>query len=721
MVKIATPTIEEIIQRAAEAYGPEAEDKIRRAYTRAQAAHDGQKRDSGEPYLTHCHAVAGILSDLNLDPSTIAAGLLHDAVEDTHLTIHDLEVEFGKEVAMLVDGVTKLTQLDQTSVQRVGDRKDRESESLRKMFLAMGKDARVIFIKLADRIHNLRTLGSLPEDRRKRIAQETLEIFAPLANRMGIWQMKWELEDLGFRYLNPERYKEIATLIHERQADRETHIQQLAERLRERLEAEGIHAEVTGRPKHIYSIYQKMERKGLSFEQIFDVRAIRVIVDAVPQCYHALGVVHQIWRPIPNQFDDYIAAPKENLYRSLHTAVATQDGKTLEVQIRTPEMHREAEYGIAAHWKYKEGSKRDAAYEEKLSEWRKQLETGHEAVTAEEFIDSLKTDLFQDRVYVYTPKGKIIDLPTGSTPIDFAYFVHTEIGDRCRGARVNGKLVNLDYPLQTGDRVEILTAKRGGPSRDWLNPHLGYIKTQRARTKIRQWFKKQDRNENIAQGRAILDKELKQLGATSISHEMLAPLFGFDKVEDFLAAIGQGDINTQQIASKVIEQEQESPPEPEPELPPAPPVLQPKSKTVSVKGTSGLLTNVARCCNPLPGDETVGYITRGRGVTIHRRDCPNILRCRETERLIEVDWGTSEETHPVMIKITAYDRGGLLRDIAAVVAAENINMSSVSVSTQKNIATFFATLQIANIDQLSRALTKLDQIHNVVEVQRHTG
>ena len=723
MVKIVTPTLEEIIHRTSETYGPEAEDTIRRAYARASVAHANQKRESGEPYLTHCHAVAGILSDLNLDPATIAAGILHDVVEDnSEISISDLEVEFGKEVAMLVDGVTKLTLLDETSGQRLGDREDPESESLRKMFLAMGKDPRVIFVKLADRLHNLRTLNALPDDRRKRIAQETLEIFAPLANRMGIWQMKWELEDLGFRYLNPERYKEIAALIHERQADRETHVQELARQLRERLEAEGIQADVTGRPKHIYSIHQKMDRKGLTFEQIFDVRAVRVMVNSIPECYHALGVVHQVWRPIPNQFDDYVAVPKDNLYRSLHTAVLIEGGKTLEVQIRTREMHQEAEYGIAAHWKYKEGgSKRDAAYEEKINELRKQIETGQEATNAREFVDSLKTDLFEDRVYVYTPKGKIIDLPAGSTPIDFAYFVHTEIGDRCRGARVNGKLVNLDHKLETGDRVEILTSKRGGPSRDWLNPHLGYTKTQRARTKIRQWFKKQDRTENMAQGKLILDKELRQLGAVSVSHEMLAPMFGFDKVEDLFAAIGQGDINTQQIATKVMEVERKNQPKPVLELPPAPPVLQPSSKTLSIKGTSGLLTNVARCCNPLPGDETIGYITRGRGVTIHRRDCANILRCREPERLVEVDWGASEETHPVMVKITGFDRGGLLRDIAAVVAAENISMSSVSVSTQKNVATFFATLQIANIDQLSRALTKIDQIPNVVEVQRHTG
>ena len=723
MVKIATPALDVIIARACETYGPEARDKLTRAYVRAEAAHANQRRESGEPYLTHCHAVAGILSDLDLDPATIAAGLLHDVVEDSLVTVQDLEVEFGQEVASLVDGVTKLTKLDQTSERRAGNREDRESESLRKMFIAMDEDIRVVLIKLADRIHNMRTLSALPEDRRKRIAQETLEIFAPLANRLGIWQMKWELEDLGFRYLNPERYKEIAALIHERQADRETHMNQIVQRLEERLEAEGIHAQVSGRPKHIYSINRKMERKGLPFEQIFDVRAVRVIVESVAQCYQALGIVHQLWRPIPGLVDDYIAVPKDNLYRSLHTAVVADDGKTLEIQIRTQEMHRTAELGIAAHWKYKEGGQHDSAYEQKIASLRSQMDWRHEVTDAREFVDSLKTDVFQDRVYIFTPKGKLIDLPTGSTPIDFAYFIHTEIGDRCRGAKVNGKLVSLDYQLCTGDQIEILTAKRGGPSRDWLNPHLNYIKTERARTKIRQWFKKQDRNVNILQGREILDKELKRLGATDVSYETLAPMFGFDKVEELLAAIGQGDINSQQIATKIIEaeREREPEPEPEPEFTSAPPVPMTTSKALSVRGTGGLLTNIARCCGPLPGDDIIGYITRGRGVTIHRRDCSNILRCRDRDRLIEVDWGQSEETHPVMVKITGYDRGGLLRDIAAVVAAENVNMSSVSVSTQKSIATLFATLEIASISQLSRVLTKIDRIPNIVEVQRHTG
>jgi guanosine-3',5'-bis(diphosphate) 3'-pyrophosphohydrolase len=408
------------------------------------------------------------------------------------------------------------------------------------------------------------------------------------------------------------------------------------------------------------------------------------------------------------------------MYRSLHTAVLADDGKTLEVQIRTDDMHRTAEYGIAAHWKYKEGGKHDRIYEQKIAWVRSQMDWRQDVTDAREFIDSLKTDVFQDRVYAFTPKGKLIDLPAGSTPIDFAYYVHTQIGDRCRGAKVNGKLISLDYQLRTGDQVEILTTKRGGPSRDWLNPHLGYVKTQRARTKIRQWFKRQDRNENIAEGRAILDKELKQLGADSISYETLVPMFDFDELDDFLAAIGQGDINPQQIATKIVEAERKS--KPEPELLIAPPVPRPMtSPTLSVRGAAGLLTNIARCCNPLPGDDIIGYITRGHGVTIHRRDCSNVLRSREPERLIEVDWGRSEQTYPVMVKIMAYDRGGLLRDIAAVVAAENVSMSSVSVSTQKSVATFFATLEITSIDQLSLVLTKIDRIPNVIEVQRQTG
>ena len=454
---------------------------LRRAFSVAREAHHGQMRASGEPYISHCLATAHILADLRMDTPTVAAALLHDVVEDTSYTQEQLEAEFGAEIAKLVDGVTKLGQIDQLSgMSERNIKEDARAESLRKMFLAMVDDVRVVLIKLADRLHNMRTLGSLSEDKRSRIARETLEIFAPLANRLGIWQIKWELEDLSFRYLDPPKYREITHLIDERGPDREHYIEVLIDQVQRELEKAGIKAEISGRPKHIYSIYRKMQRKGVEFDQIYDVRAIRIIVATVRDCYAALGVVHGKWRPIPGEFDDYIATPKDNLYRSLHTAVLGPGGKPLEVQIRTNEMHHSAEYGIAAHWRYKESHKRDPAFENKIAWLRQLMEWRQEVTDANEFVDSLKTDVFQDHVYVFTPKGDIIDLPAGATPIDFAYHVHTEVGHRCRGAKVNGKLVRLDYQLKNGDKVEIITAKRGGPSRDWLNPHLGYVKTTRA-------------------------------------------------------------------------------------------------------------------------------------------------------------------------------------------------------------------------------------------------
>jgi len=703
---------------------PADRDLIQRAYQLAALAHEGQTRASGEPYIQHSLAVAKILADLRLDPVVIAAGLLHDVVEDTGFTMEDIQREFGDEVARLVDGVTKLQQIDQLSQMEQRPLKDLNSESLRKTFLAMVDDVRVVLIKLADRLHNMRTLGALPEERRKRIARETLEVFAPLANRLGIWQMKWELEDLGFRHLEPQKYKEIARLIAERRSEREAQIQRIVAMLEKKLTEAGIKADVSGRPKHIYSIYKKMLRKGVTFDQIYDERAIRVIVDDIPTCYYVLGIVHNLWRPIPGEFDDYIATPKDNMYRSLHTAVIADDGKPLEVQIRTWEMHWTAEYGIAAHWRYKEeGGKRDIDYENKIAWLRSLLDWRYDVADATDFVESLKTDVFQDRVYVFTPKGDIIDLPAGATPIDFAYHVHTEIGDRCRGAKVNGRLVSLDYQLKTGDQVEILTAKRGGPSRDWLNPHLGYVKTQRARAKIRQWFKRQDREKNIAQGRDFLERELKRLGVDGVAHERLAKLFGYDKVEDFLAAVGTGDINSQQIAAQIVnlEMEQRAAEAIAPALPeetPTPPPLTVDG--VQVRGTGGLLTHIARCCHPLPGDDIIGYITRGRGVTIHRRDCPNILALREHERLIEVAWGRSQRTYPVMVKIVAFDRGGLLHEISGIVAGEGINMSQVNVTTSRNIATFYTTMEITGIDQLSRVLAKIERVPNVIEARRQT-
>lgn len=716
-------TVSGVLNRITASVSQEDRELIERVYEVAEHAHDGQARASGEPYIVHSLAVALMLADLHLDPKTIAAGLLHDVPEDTAVTIDQVRDMFGAEIASLVDGVTKLSQIDRLSGDGRTSIEEQRAESLRKMFLAMVQDVRVVLIKLADRLHNMRTLGALPEDKRRRIAQETLDIFAPLANRLGFWQLKWELEDLSFRYLDPEMYHEIAQRIAERRGDRERQIAQIASILKERLREAGIEAVVDGRPKHIYSIYRKMQRKGLDFDQIYDVQGVRVIVDTVGDCYASLGVVHSLWTPIPGEFDDYIATPKDNMYQSLHTAVVGPDGKPLEVQIRTHEMHRTAEYGIAAHWRYKEGSKqRDIAFEKKIAWLRSLMEWRQEVASASEFLDSMKTDVFQDRVYVFTPKGEIVDLPAGSTPIDFAYHIHSEIGDRCRGAKVNGRLVSLDYQLRTGDQVEIITAKRGGPSRDWLNPHLGYVKTSRAQQKIRQWFRKQDRAENIAQGRAIVERELKRLGLEDVNLEQLGRALQYDKVDDFFAAVGYGDVSIQNLTTKALEIEREAVAE-LPLPPTAPPPPQISASEVTVTGVGNLLTTLAKCCNPLPGDDIVGYITRGRGVTIHRRDCPNILARTDRERLIQVDWGVARrQTYPVKIEVSAYDRGGLLRDIAAVVADEKASMSAVNARTDKrdNTAIFTATLEIEDIAQLSRILTRIYRLPNVLEVRRQT-
>ncbi|HZY45660.1 MAG TPA: bifunctional (p)ppGpp synthetase/guanosine-3',5'-bis(diphosphate) 3'-pyrophosphohydrolase, partial [Anaerolineae bacterium] len=692
-------------------------EMITKAFALAEKAHLGQKRSSGEPYVQHCLAVANILTEFHLDAPTIAAALLHDTLEDTTVTRSELKTKFGEEVASLIEGVTKLGQFDQLDSKGERSYDERELESLRKMFLAMVDDPRVVLIKLADRLHNMRTLGALTEDRRERIAKETLELFAPLANRLGIWQMKWELEDLGFRYLYPDKYREIAALIDERLPNREDYIDEIIRKLQDKLKAEGIQsAEISGRPKHIYSIWKKMERKG-GFDQVYDVRAVRVIVDTVAQCYAVLGIVHSMWQPIRGEFDDYIATPKDNFYQSLHTAVVADEGKTLEAQIRTHDMHRHAELGIAAHWRYKEGGKSDLKYEEKIKWFRQLMDFRSDISDAKEFVDSLRNDVFQDRVYVFTPKGKLIDLATASTPIDFAYQIHTDVGDRCRGARVNGSLVPLDYQLQTGDRVEILTAKRGGPSRDWLNPNLGYVKTERARTKIKVWFKKQDREANIAQGREILERELRRLSVEALPHDAVAKLFNLDKVDDFFEKIGSNDISSQAIVSKVIEADRKAnPPEEEPVNFVAPSKLEVSDLTV--RGTGGLLTTLATCCNPVPGDAIVGYVTRGRGVTVHKRNCVNIVHSSEAERLIEVSWGSKQRTYPVTIKITAYDRDGLLRDVAAVITGGSVNMSSVNVTTNKNIATFLATLEIAGTSQLSTVMDRIERLPNIIEVRR---
>jgi guanosine-3',5'-bis(diphosphate) 3'-pyrophosphohydrolase len=701
---------------------PTDRELIKRAYRVAEKAHRKQQRASGEPYINHCLAVAMILVELGAPIPAIVAGLLHDTVEDTHVSLNELRRDFGDEVANLVDGVTKLTQLPRVShtgkraLDPLATKGELARETLRKTFLAMGEDVRVVVIKLADRLHNMRTLSHLPAEKQERIAQETLEIFAPLANRLGIWQMKWELEDLAFRYVHPESYKEIASSVAQRRTDREESLNKISNRLRQVLAESGVNAEVSGRPKHLYSIHRKMERKGVPFDMVYDVRGVRILVENDSQCYLTLGVIHTHWKPVPGTFDDYIATPKDNFYQSLHTAVIFDDGKTLEVQIRTQEMHENAEYGIAAHWRYKEGRTREEAFEQRVLWLRRLMEWRQDVDDATDFVTAMKTDVFDDRVYVFTPKGDIIDLPAGSTPIDFAYHVHTSVGHRCRGAKINGKLVSLDTKLSTGDAVEILTAKRGGPSRDWLNVSLEMVKSQRARSKIRQWFRRQDREQNVSHGRLLLERELRRLGLEGVGYERVAKELTFNSVEELLAAIGTGDLNLSRIIT-VLE------PEEQPEL------IEPdslesdlskavESEEISILGLSGLLTHLGRCCNPAPGDPIVGYITRGRGATIHRQDCPNVLRIKDRERLVQVSWGRHEQTYPVSVRLRAYDRDGLMRDVSTLVANEGISMTSINVSTKNSLAIFDLVMGIRDVSQLSRILNRLEALPNVLEARR---
>lgn len=737
-----SPLLENLMEVLPENYSVIDREFIIQAYNYAEEAHRTQKRASGEPYISHCVAVAIILAELKVQPVVVAAGLLHDTVEDTPITLDDIKRDFGDEVARLVDGVTKLTHLPRVSRADQHDaelfenqdsrntaekeelldsqlardrRRDLANETLRKTFLAMGEDIRVILIKLADRLHNMRTLGFMPERKRKRIAQETLDIFAPLANRLGIWQLKWELEDLGLRHTNPEKYKEIAQNLAETRVERERQMKAITDQLAKLIAESGIKTEISGRSKHIYSIYRKMVDKNKPFEQVRDLRGVRLIVPDVPSCYAVLGIIHTHWRPIPSEFDDYIAAPKDNFYQSLHTAVLYDDGKPLEVQIRTPEMNQNAEFGIAAHWRYKEKGPRDENYEQRINWLKKVMEWRQEVEDANEFVDGMKTDVFKDRVYVFTPRGDIIDLPAGATPIDFAYTVHTEIGNRCRGAKVNGKLISLDYALKTGEQVEILTAKQGGPSRDWLNSNLGLVKTQRARSKIKAWFKHQNREQNLSQGKEMLEREFRRVGLVNYDLESLAKAFDYKSLEDLFVAVGCGDVSLGHIINTLSEgQAGEAQPF---EIKPS----QPKDLTenaVAVLGLRNILTNFARCCNPVPGDEIVGYITRGRGATIHRQDCPNILRSKDRDRIVRVTWGEPQHTFPVEIQIKAYDRSGLMGDISTLLNNENINLKDIKIDVTHNLASIMMVVEVADIAQLSRILTKIENVPNVMEAHR---
>ena len=698
---------------------------IDRAYRYAADAHEGQVRRSGEPFIEHPLQTALYLAELRLDANALAAGLLHDVVEDCDVCLEEIEDEFGKEIAGLVDGVTKLTQAEvdfeegkNGFVLRDSDVDLQQAASLRKMLVAMASDVRVVLIKLADRLHNMRTLQALSPNRRRAIAKETLEIFAPLAHRLGIWEVKWRLEDLAFQHLNNGAYQEISGMLNAKRQEREEYIEGVRSLLQSELDNAGVTAEVTGRPKHIYSIHKKTEkyrRQNLGVDDIHDLFALRVLVESVNDCYLALGVVHSNWRPLPGQFDDYIANPKDNLYKSLHTTVLCIDAHPVEVQIRTQEMHRLAEYGVAAHWLYKEGRTSDVEFEEKMTWVRQLLDWQRDVNGSHEFVESFKMDIFKNQVYVYTPKGDLKELPAGATPLDFAFRIHTDIGHRCIGAKVNGKLVALTYTLQNGDTVEIMTSKAvRGPSLDWLNPNLGYLNSNSARAKVRQWFNRQERRANIERGKDIFRRQLRRLNL-AMTDEELSTILGFSSTDEFMVALGGGEITVEQVVDRIANQG--IPPDSDFEKIYSVPVSSPASG-IEVLGVGDLLTRMANCCTPILGDSIVGYITRTRGVTVHRQNCPNIIAERETERLIPVGWSKAHELHPVRVRLEAQDRVGLLRDITSLVSEEGVNIASCVSEEEKDVSIISLTVYVDGISQLNRLFSKMESVRGVIGVSR---
>ena len=699
-------------------------DIVSEAYRFAENAHSGQMRLSGEPFIEHPLQTAIFLADLRLDANALAAALLHDVVEDCGIRSEELEEKFGSEVAKLVDGVTKLTQTELMSEgPEQGSSPDANSDfaqaaTLRKMLMAMAEDIRVVLIKLADRLHNMRTLKALPLHRRLAIAKETLEIYAPLAHRLGIWEIKWRLEDLAFQYLNPRAYREISKLLSSKRKEREEYIELVLGLLKAELEQAGIEAEVTGRPKHIYSIHKKIEKyaaENKEVGEIYDLFAVRILVKELKDCYAALGVVHNKWHPLPGQFDDYIANPKDNLYQALHTTVLCEDACPVEVQIRTQENHNVAEYGVAAHWLYKEGSSNDVQFEQKMTWLRQLLEWQRDVSGAEEYIESFKTDVFKNQVFVYTPKGELKELPAGATSLDFAYRIHTDVGNRCIGGKVNGKLVPLHYQLQNGDTVQILTSKAmRGPSLDWLNPNLGYVNTTSARSKIRQWFNRQERSINIQSGKELFNKQLRRLNVVMTDLE-IAKLMKLDQVEEFFAALGNGTITIAQVVSKLSSDSLA----PEKNVQIKVPAVGPASG-IEVLGVGDLLTRMARCCSPIQGEEIIGYITRSRGVTVHRASCPNIMAETETERLVPVGWGKVQTLYPVRIQVEAFDRVGLLKDVTSLVSEERVNIASCVSEEYEDISIISLTVYINSIGQLDRLFSKLEGVKGVIAVTRAT-
>ncbi len=704
---------------------PQARDQINRACHLASHLHESQFHSSGDSRFSHVIRVADILFELGMDTEVLVAGILHETITDTtKVPLEYIEQHLGEAVAKLIAGVNKMRLIEDINdevVKRPDKDSIRQNEALRKMLLAMSEDVRVILIKLADRLDKMRALQRVPEERSKRIARQTLDIFAPLANRLGIGQIKWELEDLSLRYLEPETYQQMARFLDERRINREHFIQKIVHILKDSLHHLGLtNAEVTGRPKHIYSIWRKMQRKGLDFEQIYDVRAVRVLVDTLEQCYLTLGTVHNRWKPIPSEFDDYIANPKINGYQSLHTAVLGPDQKIFEVQIRTFQMHHQAELGVAAHWRYKEESQPNNDLDQKVA-WLRQLLKKEDGAEYGNFIDQFKSDMSEERVYVMSPRGKIVDLPYGSTSLDFAYAIHTDLGHRCRGAKVNGKIVPLTYPLKTGTQVEILLTQEPRPSRDWINPNFHYLKTARAINKVKQWLKRQDMQQHLIEGRALLERELRRLNVLDVSQEEIAKYLGFSSLNNCLASIGSGDTTMSQIAQVV-----ESKLFPKKES--FKPIISEKKlngqSSLHLKGVGNTLVNVARCCHPVPNDPIIAYLTKARGVVVHRSDCARAQRWQseDHERLLEVEWAEASEpqVYPINIQVEAFDRTGLLKDVTGSIHAEKVNIIASNTSTNKNnnnVIMLF-TIEVANSEQLSRVLARVDEVHNVLSVSR---
>ena len=725
--KVASEAAKTLIERVGAYLPEESSGLVGQAYRYADECHVGQMRKSGEPYIAHPLETALFLADLRLDTHTIVAALLHDVVEDCGVSLDEITRRFGPEVSKLVDGVTKLTRMDdklqppaEDIANLMDDAESLHAESLRKMLVSMAEDIRVVLIKLADRLHNMSTLDALPPDKRRRIAQETLDIYSPLAHRLGIWEIKWRLDDLAFRHLNEDKYREISKILASKRTEREDYIEKIASGLRDELAQYGITAEVVGRPKGIYSTYRKMQKyeaQGKQFGDIYDLFALRVLVNEIADCYRSLGVVHQMWHPIPGQFDDYIGNPKENMYQALHTTVICEGGTPLEVQIKTFELHQIAEYGVAAHWAYKEGNSGDQRFEEKMTWLRQLIDWQREVSGTAEFIESVKQDIFHDQVFVYTPKGRIVELTSGSTPVDFAYKIHTDLGHRCIGSKVNGKLVALDTTLENGDTVEVLASKSDrGPSLDWLNPNRGYVRSAGARQSVRAWFRRQERGTNIKRGTEVLHRELRRLNQ-KIDDETIMGLFKVDSMEDLLAGLGSGNIAESLLSHRLaqIGHETETPLAQRPNNL----ALSSPSSGITVLGVGDLLIHMGRCCNPIPGDPIIGFITRARGVTVHKQDCSSAQHEDEPERLVDVQWGQEKQLYPVRIIMKAYDRVGLLRDVTALVSNEGVNIASVVTGDYSDsTVTLSLTCHTTGLDQLNKLFSKLDGVRGCISVTR---